>query len=219
MKEGNNNATFGARVKTLREEKGMSRTGLAESMGCSVTSVTNWENDAVKPNNKTILKLAEYFVVFPGWLRNGIGPRNKSEAEQQRRMKIESSTHTVNRRDEHTLDMINLCIKSLRSAGFDNTELGAAHEFLTEVRSQYERKVLLGIREEAGADTAGFTSRDVRQLEDINNILSHLGNTDLSYEDKRGIYTVLAGFRMELEHKALKKSAEAARTTSIAAAM
>ena len=206
-------STFGTRLKALREEKGLTRTRLAEAIGSSITSVSNWETDAVVPSHKTVEKLAEYFIVFPAWLKTGKGPRTKSEAEQQRRQEIEKGTFTVSKRDEHDLDTINICIKRLRTAGMNNTELEAAHEFLTEIRTALEKRVFFGKRN-SSVDSETFTRKDRRQIEDANIILMNLGKMALTSEEKQDVYLIIAGIRTDLEFKSLRLGEHSAEAKS-----
>lgn len=56
-----NNTKFGARLKELREEKGVSMIELARAIGVSDAAVCKWENGVAEPKLGYIIRLAEYF--------------------------------------------------------------------------------------------------------------------------------------------------------------
>lgn len=57
----NNNTKFSARLKELREEKGVSMIELARAIGVSDAAVCKWENGIAEPKLGYIIRLAEYF--------------------------------------------------------------------------------------------------------------------------------------------------------------
>lgn len=56
-----NYTKFGARLRELREEKGVSMIELARAIGVSDAAVCKWENGLAEPKLSYILRLAEYF--------------------------------------------------------------------------------------------------------------------------------------------------------------
>lgn len=56
-----NNTKFAARLKELREEKGVSMIELARAIGVSDAAVCKWENGIAEPKLGYIIRLAEYF--------------------------------------------------------------------------------------------------------------------------------------------------------------
>lgn len=56
-----NYTKFGARLKELREEKGVSMIELARAIGVSDAAVCKWENGVAEPKLGYIIRLAEYF--------------------------------------------------------------------------------------------------------------------------------------------------------------
>lgn len=56
-----NNTKFGARLRELREEKGVSMIELARAIGVSDAAVCKWENGLAEPKLSYVLRLAEYF--------------------------------------------------------------------------------------------------------------------------------------------------------------
>ncbi|MDE6201453.1 MAG: helix-turn-helix domain-containing protein [Clostridiales bacterium] len=56
-----NYTKFGARLRELREEKGISMIELARAIGVSDAAVCKWENGIAEPKLSYIIRLAEYF--------------------------------------------------------------------------------------------------------------------------------------------------------------
>lgn len=56
-----NNTKFSARLKELRDEKGVSMIELARAIGVSDAAVCKWENGVAEPKLSYIIRLAEYF--------------------------------------------------------------------------------------------------------------------------------------------------------------
>ena len=56
-----NSTKFSARLKELREEKGVSMIELARAIGVSDAAVCKWENGLAEPKLGYIIRLAEYF--------------------------------------------------------------------------------------------------------------------------------------------------------------
>lgn len=56
-----NSTKFGARLKDLREEKGVSMIELARAIGVSDAAVCKWENGLAEPKLSYVVRLAEYF--------------------------------------------------------------------------------------------------------------------------------------------------------------
>ena len=202
-----NTKTIGERIKALREEKGLTQKELASAVSASAATINNWERGKAKPTWKKTVTVAEYFHVFPQWLNSGNGPRNKSEEEALHRKKIEESRIVIKTKDEQTLCSIRLCIEQLPSAGkaCTSTELEVVHEYLSELRTKLEKKVLFG-KKEAPATQKAWTGKDARQLEDTDISIDVLPEMNLKYEEKKKAYEVLAGIREELELKKLFES-------------
>ena len=56
------------RIKQLRTERGLSQVELAEKLGISKQSVSNWENDNIQPSIEMLLKLSHIFSVSTDYL-------------------------------------------------------------------------------------------------------------------------------------------------------
>lgn len=59
---------FANRLKTLRNEKGVTQAELAKYLNVSQNAVYNWENEKREPNIKSIERLAKYFNVSASYL-------------------------------------------------------------------------------------------------------------------------------------------------------
>lgn len=51
--------TIGEKMSSLRRERGMSQSQLAEAVGVSVVTISNWENGRANPKTGYLLKLAQ----------------------------------------------------------------------------------------------------------------------------------------------------------------
>ncbi|MBQ2794852.1 MAG: helix-turn-helix transcriptional regulator [Oscillospiraceae bacterium] len=56
------------RIKELRLARGINQVKLAEALGVTKQSVSNWENDNIQPSIEILMKLAEYFCVSTDYL-------------------------------------------------------------------------------------------------------------------------------------------------------
>ena len=56
------------RIKELRTARGMSQVELAEKLGISKQSVSNWENDNIQPSIQMLVKIARTFSVSTDYL-------------------------------------------------------------------------------------------------------------------------------------------------------
>lgn len=56
------------RIKELRIVRGMNQVELAEKLGVSKQSVSNWENDNIQPSIEMLVKIARIFSVSTDYL-------------------------------------------------------------------------------------------------------------------------------------------------------
>ena len=56
------------RIKQLRIERGLSQVDLAEKLGVSKQSISNWENDNIQPSIEMLLKISRVFSVSTDYL-------------------------------------------------------------------------------------------------------------------------------------------------------
>jgi transcriptional regulator with XRE-family HTH domain len=55
--------SFGARLRALREEQGLYQKDLAEKLGLSQKTISNYENNERFPDQKTLRRIADLFNV------------------------------------------------------------------------------------------------------------------------------------------------------------
>lgn len=60
--------TFGSRLRSLRQKKGLTQRELAELIGAKHNSISDWENDGHKPDMDTLEKLMGVFEVSSDYL-------------------------------------------------------------------------------------------------------------------------------------------------------
>ena len=56
------------RIRQLRVERGLSQVDLAEILGVSKQSISNWENDNIQPSIEMLLKISKTFSVSTDYL-------------------------------------------------------------------------------------------------------------------------------------------------------
>ena len=56
------------RIHELRTARNLSQVKLAEKLGVTKQSVSNWENDNIQPSIEILIKLAEFFGVSTDYL-------------------------------------------------------------------------------------------------------------------------------------------------------
>ena len=67
------------RIKELRLARGLSQVDLADSLGVTKQSVSNWENSNIQPSIDMLMRLANYFSVSTDYLL-GMDDRDYIEA-------------------------------------------------------------------------------------------------------------------------------------------
>lgn len=55
-------------IKKLRKSRGISQVQLANQLGVTKQSISNWENDNIQPSIEMLMKLAEYFKVSTDYM-------------------------------------------------------------------------------------------------------------------------------------------------------
>lgn len=70
---------IGGRIKTLREEKGMSQAELATALGCSRMTINNYETEKRIPDIEFAMNLANYFDVTVEYLSGRTEFRDKDD--------------------------------------------------------------------------------------------------------------------------------------------
>lgn len=72
--------SFASRLKDLREQRRMSKTGLGKAVGVTTTCVWNWEEGNTEPRSENMAALAKALAVSPEYLElgKGSGPSSAS---------------------------------------------------------------------------------------------------------------------------------------------
>ena len=70
---------FGARLSTLRQERGWTQAQLAEKLSVSVKAVTYYEREVSSPNTRTLTRIAEALGVEPATLLDGSQSRRAAK--------------------------------------------------------------------------------------------------------------------------------------------
>ena len=67
-------------LRKLRKSKGLTQTEIAQFIGITQNSYSYWENDKVKIDNASIVKLADFFGVSVDYLlgRDDITPEDRA---------------------------------------------------------------------------------------------------------------------------------------------
>ncbi|GBQ69732.1 hypothetical protein AA103196_2294 [Ameyamaea chiangmaiensis NBRC 103196] len=76
--------SLGARIRTLREQKGLTQVVTAVEIGISRTHLTNIERGADVPGRGTLVALADFFGVSLDWLTTGNGNMISSQAQNEK---------------------------------------------------------------------------------------------------------------------------------------
>lgn len=56
------------RIKELRQLRGLNQVELAQKLGVSKQSVSNWENDNIQPSIDMLIKISHFFSVSTDYL-------------------------------------------------------------------------------------------------------------------------------------------------------
>lgn len=92
VEPGRSLETFGGRLyavrlrRSSRELRSITQRHVADALGVTQTTVGRWEADLKEPTLATIVRLAEWFGVSPGWLAFGEGEMVPATAPQPPRM-------------------------------------------------------------------------------------------------------------------------------------
>ncbi len=84
--------TIGAKIQTLRKQRGMSQEQLAEALGVSRQAVSKWEAEQSVPDIDKIISICDYFGVTTDYiLRNAEITQNEPQSEP-----LVQNTYNVN---------------------------------------------------------------------------------------------------------------------------
>lgn len=59
---------FAERIRYLRQSKELNQVQLAEKLGVTKQSISNWENDNIMPSIEMLVKVADFFCVTTDYL-------------------------------------------------------------------------------------------------------------------------------------------------------
>ncbi|MBL7233356.1 MULTISPECIES: helix-turn-helix domain-containing protein [Komagataeibacter] len=76
--------TPGHRIRTLREQKGMTQAALAVEFGISRSHLTKIETGGDMPGRQTLMAASTFFGVSLDWLANGTGDPRPAEATNEK---------------------------------------------------------------------------------------------------------------------------------------
>lgn len=79
---------IGERLKELRLEKELTQQQLSEELNLSYKSIVNYENGYREPKTDVLYKLAQYFNVYPAYIRGETDERNEYESVTDDNMEI-----------------------------------------------------------------------------------------------------------------------------------
>ena len=149
-------ATFGERLKEIRESHGYSQTELATLIECSPQLISYYETNRGVPRKDDIAdSLCVALDTTKEWLYFGKGKKVASEegtaqtaidADEAKMVRIESERRVYTVNDVRNLDNVNLMIKHLQILPLDKDTIRSLHKTLSEFRTDLESKVLFGER-------------------------------------------------------------------------
>ena len=118
---------FGAKLQSLRKERGYTQDALAEKLNISPQAVSKWENGATSPDMDTLVKLADIFDVSLDELMGRVvkkpayysEPGKKAFDELLLRVSVESKDG-----DKIWMNLPMPLVKALTAGGQMNTMMG-----------------------------------------------------------------------------------------------
>lgn len=74
---------LGLRIREARVAAGMTQKAVAEALGVTLQSVSQWENGRSQPETDRLMKLADILSVTWPWLKTGEGQKEANKASSQ----------------------------------------------------------------------------------------------------------------------------------------
>lgn len=115
--------TFGKRIKSLRQKKGLTQVELGKILNVTDLAVTKWESDASLPNTITLIKIADYFNVSIDYLLC----RTDIHKEKVYKLDIDSNNINVEIHKNYPYNLspeeVEILINQLKDVGFDIDKL------------------------------------------------------------------------------------------------
>ena len=75
--------SFAERLIALREERGMTKSGLSRAVGVTTTCVWNWEEGNTHPRADTLARLARALATTAAYLERGVIPAGATHSTPQ----------------------------------------------------------------------------------------------------------------------------------------
>lgn len=106
--------TLKERIKSAREDAGLTKAELARRSGVSRSTITQWENGSIKNiEGRHLVKASEALNVREKWLSDGTGHRSKTE-KQEAPQKAKPTEFKVEEPAQHySDDMATLMLKTI----------------------------------------------------------------------------------------------------------
>jgi len=114
--------TIGARIKSLRVEKGLSAQALGDIVGRSKSNISGYETGKYDPSASTVISLCDYFGVSADWLLTGaeVQKSERTEAEPPRsRFEVYCDGEQLNETEADLVAMFRLIGAKEREISFD----------------------------------------------------------------------------------------------------
>ena len=115
--------TFGKRIKSLRQKKGLTQVELGKILNVTDLAVTKWESDASLPNTITLIKIADYFNVSIDYLLC----RTDIHKEKVYKLDIDSNNINVEIHKNYPYNLspeeVEILINQIKDVGFDIDKL------------------------------------------------------------------------------------------------
>lgn len=86
---------FGIKLRTIRQDKGLSQENMAKSLGISVRSLRSYEQETIKPNTDFISNLIKLYTVNPMWIYDNQLPKYLNKDESVKIMDIETNEQVM----------------------------------------------------------------------------------------------------------------------------
>lgn len=138
--------TFGSRLRSLRQKKGLTQRELAKLIGAKHNSISDWENDGHKPDMDTLEKLMGVFEVSSDYLlaRDNQAVLDK-DAETVAKRIIEEIAPIFDELSEAEakllIEFAKMLKKQLKWSDFDGGIINIKNNYVVANKKEYHRKV------------------------------------------------------------------------------
>jgi transcriptional regulator with XRE-family HTH domain len=105
-------ATFGQRIKQLREESHLHQTQLAEPFSVKCSTISKWEGEVAVPDTAVVIKFANYFNVSTDFL---LGVENESFEGSFRKILRENRDVMSAAEQKFLLEMVEVYLGAIKN--------------------------------------------------------------------------------------------------------